>query len=159
MNGLDYWNITVSWRKWQYEKFISENVSNFLHVISPNYKATSVSPVVIIPLHYDDVIMGVMESQITSLTSVYSTLYSSVDQSKHPSSASLAFVWGIHRGPVNSPHKCQSRGKCFHLMTSSCCWKAHHITCCISTMKLSNMLSQLQHHKCQSGLNSFIKPS
>ena len=24
---------------------------------------------------------------------------------KHQSSASLAFVWGIHRGPVNSPHK------------------------------------------------------
>ena len=24
---------------------------------------------------------------------------------KHYGSASLAFVWGIHRGPVNSPHK------------------------------------------------------
>ena len=24
---------------------------------------------------------------------------------KHQSSVSLAFVWGIHRGPVNSPHK------------------------------------------------------
>ena len=24
---------------------------------------------------------------------------------KHESSASLAFVWGIHRGPVNFPHK------------------------------------------------------
>ena len=24
---------------------------------------------------------------------------------KHQSPASLAFVWGIHRGPVNSPHK------------------------------------------------------
>ena len=41
----------------------------------------------------------------TSLTSVYSTVYSGADQSKHQSSASLAFVWGIHRGPVNSPHK------------------------------------------------------
>ena len=28
-----------------------------------------------------------------------------VDQRKHQSSASLAFVWGIHRGPVTSPHK------------------------------------------------------
>ena len=27
------------------------------------------------------------------------------DQRKHQSSASLAFVWGIHRWPVNSPHK------------------------------------------------------
>ena len=56
-------------------------------------------------LHYDDVIMGTMASQITSLTIVYSTDYSGADRSKHQSSASLAFVWGMHRGPVNSPHK------------------------------------------------------
>ena len=31
-----------------------------------------------------------------------------------------AFVRGIHRWPVNSPTKGQWRGKCFHLMTSSC---------------------------------------
>ena len=49
--------------------------------------------------------MGTLASQITSLTIVYSALYSSADQSKHQSSASLAFVWRIHRGPVNSPHK------------------------------------------------------
>ena len=36
---------------------------------------------------------------------VYSTVYSGVDQRKHQSSASLAFVWGIHRGLENSPHK------------------------------------------------------
>ena len=53
--------------------------------------------------HYNDVIMTTMESQITSLTVVYSTVYSDTDQRKHQSSASLAFVWGIH--PVNSPHK------------------------------------------------------
>ena len=46
-----------------------------------------------------------MASQITSLTIVYSTVYSDADQRKHQSSASLAFVWGIHRGPVNSPYK------------------------------------------------------
>ena len=56
-------------------------------------------------LHYSDVIMTTIASQITSLTIVYSTVYSGADQSKHQSSASLAFVWGIHRGPVNSPHK------------------------------------------------------
>ena len=49
--------------------------------------------------------MGAIASQITSLTIVYSTVYSGADQSKHQSSASLAFVGGIHRGPVNSPHK------------------------------------------------------
>ena len=44
-------------------------------------------------------------SQITSLGIVYSTVYSGAHQRKHQSSASLVFVWGIHRGPVNSPHK------------------------------------------------------
>ena len=55
--------------------------------------------------HYDDIIMGMMASQITSLMIVYSNVYSGIDQRKHQSSASLAFVWGIHRGLVNSPHK------------------------------------------------------
>ena len=49
--------------------------------------------------------MGSMASQITSLTIVYLAIYSGSDQRKHQSSTSLAFVWGIHRGPVNSPHK------------------------------------------------------
>ena len=49
--------------------------------------------------------MGVMASQITSLTNVYSTVYSGADQRKYQRSASLAFVWGINREPVNSPHK------------------------------------------------------
>ena len=49
--------------------------------------------------------MSAIASQITSLTIVYSTVYPGADQSKHQSSASLAFVRGIHRGPVNSPHK------------------------------------------------------
>ena len=49
--------------------------------------------------------MSPMASQITSLEIVYSTVYSSSDQRKHHSSASLAFVRRIHRGPVNSPHK------------------------------------------------------
>ena len=71
-------------------------------------------------LHYDDVIMGGMVSQITSLTIVYSIVYSSTDQRKHQSSASLAFVWGIHRDRWIPPTKGQLRGKCFHLMTSSC---------------------------------------
>ena len=57
------------------------------------------------PSHYDDVIMSAIASQITSLTIVYSTVYPGADQSKHQSSASLAFVRGINRGPVNSPPK------------------------------------------------------
>ena len=49
--------------------------------------------------------MDAMASQITSLSIVYLTVYSDVDQRKRQNSASLAFVRGIHRGPVNSPHK------------------------------------------------------
>ena len=56
-------------------------------------------------IHYTDVIMGAMASQIISLTIVYSTVYSGTYQRKHQCSTSLAFVRGIHLWPVNSPHK------------------------------------------------------
>ena len=49
--------------------------------------------------------MDAIASQIIGLTIVYSTVYSDADQRKHQSSASLAFVRGFHRWPVNSPHK------------------------------------------------------
>ena len=49
--------------------------------------------------------MTMLASQITSLTVVYSIVYSGVIQRKHQSSASLAFVREIHRGPVNFPQK------------------------------------------------------
>ena len=49
--------------------------------------------------------MSAMASQITSLTVVYSSVYSGPDQRKHQSSASLAFVMGIHRWSVNSQHR------------------------------------------------------
>ena len=55
--------------------------------------------------HYNDVIMIAMASQITTLAIVYSIVYSGADQRKHQRYASLAFVRGIYRWPVNSPHK------------------------------------------------------
>ena len=78
-----------------------------------------VSAITIAPLHYSDVIMSTIASLITSLAVVYSTVYSDADQRKHQSSASLAFVWGIHRDRWIPRTKGQLRGKCFHLMTSS----------------------------------------
>ena len=68
----------------------------------PVLRGTQYEPALLF-LHYADVIMGMIASQITSLTIGYSIVYA--DQRKHQSSASLAFVRGIHRGPVNSPHK------------------------------------------------------
>ena len=51
--------------------------------------------------------------QIPSRTIVYSNVYSGADQRKHQSSASLAFVRGIHWWPVNSPHKWSVMRKMF----------------------------------------------
>ena len=55
--------------------------------------------------HCNDFIMTTMAAQITSVSIVCSAVCSGADQRKHQSSASLAFVRGIHRWPVNSPHK------------------------------------------------------
>ena len=63
--------------------------------------------------------MTTVASQITSLAVVYSSVYLDANQRKHQSSASLAFVWGIHRDRWIPRTKGQLRGKCFHLMTSS----------------------------------------
>ena len=64
--------------------------------------------------------MSTMASQVTSVSIVYSTVCIGADHRKHQSSASLALMRGIHKWSVNSPHKGQLPGKCFHLMTSSC---------------------------------------
>ena len=63
-----------------------------------------------------------MASQITGLTIVYSTVYSGTDQRKHQSSASLAFVRGIHRWPVNYPQKMASNAENVFI------WWRHHVT-------------------------------
>ena len=55
--------------------------------------------------HCNDVIISDMASQITGVSIVCSTVGTGPDQRKHQSSASLAFVRGNYRWPVNSPHK------------------------------------------------------
>ena len=100
-------------------------------------------------LHYIDVIMTTVASQITSLTSVYSIVYSDADQRKYQSSASLTFVRGIHRYQWIPCIKGQWRGKCFHSMTSSwhLCISGFHCfhsrtlsiaTSCLSTARLNS---------------------
>ena len=69
--------------------------------------------------HYNDIIVSASASQITIFTIVYSTIYSGVDQRKHQSSASLVFVRGIHRWPVNSLHKGP-------IMENVSIWWRHH---------------------------------
>ena len=95
--------------------------------------------------HNSEVIMTTMASQITSLTVVYSTVCSDADQRTHQSSASLAFVWGIHRDRWIPRTKGQLRGKCFHLMTSSCHAQEFHTSTSslISFVYVLVMTSQL----------------
>ena len=77
--------------------------------------------------NYDDVIMSAMVSQITSLTIVYSIVYSGANQRKHQSSASPAICAGNSpvtdefpaRKPVRRSFDVFFDLKCFHLMTSS----------------------------------------
>ena len=94
--------------------------------------------------HYNDIIMSMMTSQITSLMIVYSSFYSSAGQRKHQTSASLAFVRGIHRWPVNSPHKGSVMRKMFPfdevIMTKS----PHH---CDFTDIFSDISPNLVHHE------------
>ena len=70
--------------------------------------------------HLNDVILSAMASQITGVSTVYSTVCSAADQRKHQRSASLAFVRGTRRWPVNSPHKGPVTRKIF-------IWWRHHV--------------------------------
>ena len=69
---------------------------------------------------YNDVIISAMASEITSLTTVYSTVHSATDQRKLQSSESLAFVRGICRWPVNSPARRASNAENVSI------WWRHH---------------------------------
>ena len=67
-------------------------------------------------IHYSNVIMDMVLSQITSLTIGYSNVYSDADQRKHQSWP----LWGEFTGDGWIPRtEGQKRGKCLNLMTSS----------------------------------------
>ena len=73
-----------------------------------------------------------MASKFTGVSNVYSTIYRGVDQRKQQSSASLAFVWGIHQWPLNSSHKGPVTRKMFLLDDVIISWTVwncsnHHI--------------------------------
>ena len=63
--------------------------------------------------HYNYVIMGAMASKSPASRLFTQPFIQGADQRKHQSSASLAFVRGIHRSPVNSPHKSPVTRKMF----------------------------------------------
>ena len=109
------WRFFFSWTRMCYFNSLSWIT---IHIQQSTPKRSTGS---VLFCHYDDVTMSGMVSLITSLTIVYSTVYSGADQRKHQSPASLAFpssngnsfrVAGPlcgeftgPRSPVNSPHK------------------------------------------------------
>ena len=107
--------------------------------------------------HYSDVIMGAMASQITSLAIVYSTDYSGADQSKHQSSASLPYVWGV-TGDRWIPHtKGQWRGRCFHHACHSIWVMCHHKHCYFNFIIYDKIGHTAGHNCCcREGLIDFI---
>ena len=66
--------------------------------------------------------MSAIASRITSLTTVYLIVYSRADQRKHQSSASLAFVWGIHRDG-----EFPAQGASY--AENGSIWWRHHVLC------------------------------
>ena len=112
--------------------------------------------------HYDDVIMSPIASQvimspiasqIASLAIVYASVWSGVNQRKHQSSASLAFVRGIHHWPVNSPHKWPVTRKMFPFDDVTMCyndvpWVSWHLkssTTCLTACSSFKENIKAQH--------------
>ena len=111
-NSYLYWDMNTKWQFVEHSytlQCVVIHLSNvYMLYICLTRLTKMIQLAVVAAQHYSEVIMGTMASQTTSLTIVYTTVYSGADQGKHQSSASLAFVRGINRGP----------GKRFHLMTS-----------------------------------------
>ena len=76
--------------------------------------------------------MGTIASQITSLTIVYSTVYSDADQRKTKLRVT-GLCAGIHRGTVNSPHKWPVTLKMFPFDDVIMC-KQRPITCQVTKL-------------------------
>ena len=104
--------------------------------------------------HYNDVIMSTMASQITSASIVYSTICSGPDKKQtkktHQSSASLAFVRGIRRWPVNSPHKGPGTRKMFPfddvIIDAELWWCFSLVLAWTSCQTNSPVTGDLRHH-------------
>ena len=96
--------------------------------------------------NYSDVIIGVMASQITGVSIVYSTVCSGTDNRKHQSSAARAFARVIHRRPANSPRKGPVTRKMFQFddaIMYSQNILVHSLTNCFLTLPTTSMLGSV----------------
>ena len=92
----------------------NDDIPVFVNHFFYKYNVQCITP------HYNDVIMTTMASQITSLTVVYSTIYSDADQRKYQKLRVTGLCVGNSPGPVNSPQKRASYGENVSI------WWRHH---------------------------------
>ena len=85
--------------------------------------------------HYCDVIMGAIASPITSLTFVYSTVYSDANQRKHQSSASLAFFVRNSPGTGEVPAQMASNAENVSIL-----WRHHELLIHPKTQTAENIV-------------------
>ena len=116
-----YWfpNIIFSIVNWSYDYLTSE-LNKFSRWYKTGiYKTTKyICENLYFGYHYNDDIMSAIASQITSITIVYSTVYSGADQRKYSKLCVTDLcVWIIHRWPMN--FKGPVTRKMLQLMTSS----------------------------------------
>ena len=109
-------------------------------------------------IHYNDVIISMMASQITSLTIVYSTFFSGTDQRKTQSYALLAFVRGIHWWPVNFQHKGPVMRKMFPLDDISCIWYSLVLRSPVYHVREQDTLKTLQRISTSWSFNFKLRP-
>ena len=102
----------MSWKHWRHMCVRASQTNGFSVDLNSLFGSTTKNKLKCC-YRYNNVIMGAIASQITSLTIVYSICYSDAHKRKHQSSTSLAFVRWIHRRPVNSPYKWQVTRKMF----------------------------------------------
>ena len=129
LQGNFNWNSIIFIQENAFENVICQNGSHFLQ--GQMSSKSDPYPTSVTDVHYElSCFIGItmtlqwVASQITSLTIVYSTVYSGANQRKHQSSVSLAIVRGIHRWPVNSLHKGPVMWKMFpfdDIITRSVC--------------------------------------
>ena len=116
--GTGYKTNRAGWKMYIYHAVVH---TTFLGI----YSAMLLSWPIFTKIHYSDGIMSMIASQITSVLIVYSIVCSGENQRKYQSSASLAFVRGIHRWPVNSPHKGPVMWKMFPFDDVTLWWDTH----------------------------------
>ena len=86
--------------------------------------------------------MSLIVSQITGVSGVYSTVCSGANKKKHQSSASLVFVTGIQRWPLDSHHKGQVTWKMFPFDNVIMCFRRdHQLIWCVRKLLFIILLS------------------